>query len=187
MFNCNGAARCFHETRWMNHCQRSFDWRGKPVWSGLVSQQPKHKSSLWQNKKQTLRAKTLCSKVDFFFTFYECQGEDWGCDLPLKPLILPVTQRLSCKASCSQGLGLGETIALWLSSQCNHSWDEYRGIKFQSFGRRALTHSNQSFWERILNFTWDPRVHHSLSNRPQFLFISLFREGRLLFRLFSEQ
>lgn len=63
---------------------------------------------------------------------------------PLKALILPAIQRLSCTAGCSQGLGLGETIALWLSSQCNHRRDEYRGIKFQCFGCRDLTRSNQS-------------------------------------------
>lgn len=140
--------------------------------------------------KQTLGAKTQCWRVGFFsfffFISYECQGRDWGgCDL--KPLILPVIQRLSCTADCSQGLSLGETIALWLSSQCNHRRDEYRRLKYQCFGLRARTHGNQSLWERILNFSLDPRVHGSLSNRPQFPSVSLFIEGWLLFSLFLEQ
>lgn len=123
-----------------------------------------------------------------FLISYEYRGKDWGCDLLLKPLILPTIQRLSDhRAGCSQGLGLGETIALWLSSQCNQMRDEYRGIKFQCFGHRPLTHRNQSLWERILSFILDSRVYGSLSRWIQFPSVSQFREGWLLFSLFLEQ
>lgn len=76
--------------------------------------------------------------------------KDWGCDLPLKALMLPSTQRLSCTVGCSQGL----------SSQCNHQRDEYRGIKFQCFGLKSP--NPIAIKERILSFTLYPKGWQAL-------------------------
>lgn len=105
--------------------------------------------SIKKKKKQTERfsAQGLPS-----FTSYENRGKDQRGDLPLKPLILPAVQRLSCTASCSQGPGLCETIALWLSSQCNQQRVEYKGIKFQCFGLRS-PNSVAVKEKEILSFT----------------------------------
>lgn len=62
----------------------------------------------------------------------------------------------SCTASCSQGLGLDETIALWLSSQCNHQRDECRGIKFQCFGGRALNPQQSKLLRENIEFHAGP-------------------------------
>lgn len=64
---------------------------------------------------------------------------------------------------------------------------EYRGIKFQCFGHRALTLRNQSLWERILGFPLGSRVYGGLSSRIQFPSVCLFKKGWLLFSLFLEQ
>lgn len=176
MFSCNGEARCFHGVHWVNHCQlKTKTCLIRPVFTATTTQirvvtawNPKSKNTVLKGWLFSSLMNVMAKAEDVIF---------------LRSLSYCLHYKDSCTASCSQGLGLDETIALWLSSQCNHQRDECRGIKFQCFGGRALTHSNQSFWERILNFMLDPRVHGSLSSTPQFPCVSLFREWWLLFSL----